>query len=242
MGRQIWQGVFPSFAATGSTDQVFEDEAWLQRSWKKLHETRARGAMTTGEFPLPILAALAATHEQIGILDFGGGLGVLFPAVADALPAEVDLDFHIVDNASTCRMGRKAFAGEGRIHFYESLPEELGKIHIVHLGSVLQYVEDWRGLLHRLAQYGASYLLISDAMVGDIPTFITVQNYYNRRIPFQFLNLEDLLTYCRAELGYRLVFKTGFIPTVQGKQDFYDMDNLPPGHRLRNTQHLLFRK
>ena len=241
MSFQIWDGLYGSFAATGAPGTVFEGERWLSKARERLEQARQEEP-ASGEYLLPMAAAMLAGDGPLRILDFGGGVGISFLSVARTLPETVNLDYHVVESAATCAAGRQAHRDEARLHFHEELPDDLGAVHLLHLGSVLQYVEDWRALLRRLAGQAPGHVLISDAFVGEIPPFITVQDYYGEKIPFQFLNHGELTGFMSASLGYRLVFDCGFIPTVQGHRQFYSMENLPPECRITRGRHLLFRR
>jgi putative methyltransferase (TIGR04325 family) len=239
MPFQIFSGVYNTFAETKAVDRPFESSRWFESSRKKV-QTAYRKGVVSEESLLPMLAALNCRDNRVRIIDFGGGLGVFFPLVDGVLPAGVKLDFHVVDTAASCRQGRACHSEEQRIHFHDQMPDNLEDVQIIHLGSVLQYVDEWQDLLYRLARYKAPYILLSDAMVGNIPTFITVQDYYGQKIPFRFTNLDELTKFFQNQLGYSLKFKAKYVSTIQGVEGFYNMDNLPAEYRLDLPYTLLF--
>ena len=113
-------------------------------------------------------------------------------------------------------------------------------LNLIYSSSAIQYVEDWRGILESLAAYGAKYLLLSDVFAGDIPGFVTLQNYYGSRIPHWFINLDELVSVA-AENGYELMMKTVSTSRRLGADDILPMNNFPPEYRLDYSLHLLLR-
>ncbi|MBF0447827.1 MAG: methyltransferase, TIGR04325 family [Magnetococcales bacterium] len=241
MPFQIFSGIYDTFEETRANDRPFESAGWFDNVREKVRQAYERG-MVDEQYVLPLLAALAGQNERITILDFGGGVSAIYPQVLDALPTGTQLDFHVVDTAASCREGRDCHRGDNRIQFHEQLPDNLQDIQIVHLGSVLQYIDDWQGLLRTLAKLQADYMLISDAMVGPFASFVTVQDYYGQKIPFRFTNLDELVQFFDGQLDYRLCYKSKYLPSIQGTKGFYKMDNFSQPYRLELSSHLLFKR
>lgn len=240
MSFQIFSGIYSSFAETDAVSKtVFSSDEWLERAATNVKQAYLSGAVAE-EYSLAIMAANSQRNGRVRVLDFGGGLGAVFPGVAASLAADIQLEYHVVDSAAACRVGLNCHGDDKRIHFHDSLPDDLPTLDIIHLGSVLQYIDDWQGLLHRLAEYQAPRILFSDTMTGNIPTFVSLEEYYGKRIPFRFINIDELVGYIEGDLGYRLLYKSRFIQTIQGKKGFYNMDNLPPEYRLNTSHNLLF--
>lgn len=242
MSFQIFSGIYESFADTkSSAETVFASNLWISKTRDNVRKAY-EDASFCEDYSLGIITAVSQRDGKVRIIDFGGGLGRLFPTVAASLPSDVDLDFHVVDNANSCRFGRECHGNDQRIHFHDSLPDTLDNVDLIHLGSVLQYIDDCWGLLSRLAKYKAKHILFSDTMVGEVPTFITTQDYYGAKTPFRFININELITFFDEKLGYRLLYKAKYIQTVQGKRGFFDMSNLPKEYRLDSSYNLLFGK
>ncbi|MBF0454444.1 MAG: methyltransferase, TIGR04325 family [Magnetococcales bacterium] len=241
MPFQIFSGIYQTFQDIPEQDEPFESDRWLTSAKGRLEKACQEGSVCE-EYGLPLLAATSVEKGAVCILDFGGGVGTLFPLVRDVLPQETELDYHVIDNPPSCQAGREAHGEESGIHFHETLPKQMDTVHIVHLGSVLQYVDDWKGLLKQLVAYQPRHLLFSDSMVGAMPTFITVQDYYGKKIPFRFINQDELSQFMQVELGYSLCYRSKYLQTVQGVKSFYDMDNLPAAFRVDCSYHLLYSK
>ncbi len=237
--QHVWEGVYPDFAAAAALGEIFSDPRWIDHARAQLRAARA-GETAYGEHLLPVIAATAAGSEgRVTVLDFGGGPGNGFVPLARAIVGDCDVEFHVVDGADICRLGEEAFAEDPRIRFHVSLPELPGGVDIVHLGSALHYVDDWRGMVDALAAYDPEFILMSDVPVGNIPSFVTAQRYYDAEIPVWFWNIDELTGAFEAA-GYGLRFKANFTATIPGNPGPLNMDNMPKGHRIKYWSHLLF--
>ncbi len=248
MIEHIWEGIYRSFAEAPAVGDGFEGKTWGERS-----SLRALGLRQAAQeqrtipsivaYPaslLPFLAALIYQQQgHLRILDFGGALGYTYFPVICALPDSLGVDYHIVDTPLIVRIGEAMFADDDRITFHESLPDLLKEVDIVHIGSSLQYIEDWRGTLAALTAYHPLTFLFTDLPAGDIPTYVTLQNYYESRIPCWFFNIGEVLD-VMAGLGYRLAFKSTYLSTILGKQQPFPQDNFPQEYRLGYPASLLF--
>lgn len=247
----LWSGVFDSFSAATSDRAVFEQDVWLSKSSDRAERAAAEHARNpalsrnalTHEYVLPAVAAsMARGGQTLRILDFGGGMALTYFAVADALPRGQPLVFHIVESEPLCRRARELGLGDERLRFHEDFPALQDGVDIVHAGSSIQYVEDWRGLLARLCAYQPSHLVLADVPAGDLPrSFVSGQFFYGKRIAHWFFRMEELVAAIERN-GYRLTYKAPYVGSYLGERRPLPMDGLPETHRLSNFCQLMFRR
>ncbi len=205
MGRRarlkVWDGVYPTFKDTEFDCAVFKNDVWIDKI-----VARAQSAMAefrdnvrvppfaeTRDYALPFVAALVGSRDRpLRILDFGGGMGVTYLALAATLPADQKLEYVIVENEEVCNRARELFAGDNRVTFRSHVPSSSDRFDIIHCGSSLHYVDDWCGMLNELAAYEPAFMLFADLPAAENRTFVTTQAYYGRRIPVWFWNLRNL--------------------------------------------------
>jgi putative methyltransferase (TIGR04325 family) len=191
------------------------------------------------EYCVPVLAAaLQATRPHLRVLDFGGSVGFLFYPLVGALARPDDLELHVVDNASICRAGRELFAGEPRITFHSELPG--GPFDLVHLGSSIQYVNDWAWLVRELVVSTPEFLVFDDVPAGDIETFVSLQNYYGQQIPHWFFDVREFVATVTRVTGYRLFYTARYVGTFLGKTGTFPMEKFPKERRIDNAYNLAF--
>ena len=246
-GGPICEGVYKTLSDVPCFGKGFSSKQWVNQSLSKTlkllevgkSELTIPANVVYRSSLLPFLASLfGEEREQVSILDFGGGLGITFIPVASGLAGKA-LEYHIVESEIICEKGARIFKNDARIHFHPSLPELIKEIDIVHLGSSLQYIEDWKGLLQRLAYYRPRYILLTDLTAGDIPPFASAQNYYGSKIPCWFFNINEIIQHM-IDLGFNLLFKSTYRNTYLGEEQEFPLDNFPEELRLGNTAGVLF--
>ena len=246
--KNIWEGVYTSFDEVPASGEKFDGSRWVEASEAKALELQGT-AKNQGTVPaavsynaslLPFMAAVIAGElGKVTILDFGGGLGLDYLRVISAIPDSHSVRCHIVENSSICEAGERIFADDSRVEFHTSIPEDLQTVNIVHLGSSLHYINDWRAAVQKLTDYRPQYVLFTDLIAGDIPTYVTGQNYYGSTIPCWFFNIDEIVD-ALSDAGFNLIFKSIFDATILGKQQELPQDNFPPELRLGKASNLLF--
>jgi putative methyltransferase (TIGR04325 family) len=245
---KVWEGVYRSFAEAPAVGPGFDGDVWRERSRKAALEamtqletgasmdysSRQRNAL------LPVIAATVLhERERVSILDFGGGLGTGFMVLAAAVPeARARADYRVVEVDGIWQTGRALFASKPGPMFLDELPAG-GRFDLVHTASAIQYVEDWRGIVRRLAAYQATYLAFSDIFVGGFESFVTLQNYYGSRIRHWFLNLREFVGEVERT-GYRLALKCDCSVKILDAHGPLPMKHFPAEFRIPSSSHLLF--
>lgn len=226
-----WEGVYKNYRDVPASGGGYESEtvvSAMAEHTRKLKETLAAGLEPVEEFDgdnllLPLLAAGAAAERPVRILDFGGGMGEGYLRLKAAMAGPVE--YHIVELERNCAGGRRLFEGAGDIFFHTAFPAEPENVDIAHINSALQYIEDYAGLLARLAAYKPRYILLARLSAVESPTFAALQkNLEGTTLPYWFFNTGEIVQFLAAK-GYRLAYKK-----PAAKQ--YPQDGLPPGHRL----------
>lgn len=254
MNFNVWNGVYETFqeaisqnTESTSTD-IFTSRRWLDnvlaKTKKNINAASMEGAFTANTAMqndhLAVLASQVANGKGgVRILDFGGGMGASVPKILASLPPGTEAEFIIVDNAKTCAGGRELFSEEPRVPFTESLPHPKQPFDIIHCESSLHYVDHWRQLLETLADHKADHLLFCESLTGEIPSFVSLQFYYEHFIPVQFLNIGEFIN-ALEELDYKLIFQTEYLPTICGVSGPLPMGNFPEKYRLDQYRHFLF--
>ena len=223
----------------------FDGDIWadiVERETKEVAEELTEGGTVPGLLKgdnslLPLLVAIISARsdskDSIKILDFGGGAGVDYLFLEGAVHRVDNLEFHIVDSDKVCRCGRLIFQANPQVFFHTALPEHISDFDIIHVDSVMQYIEDYASLLKNLCSYKPEYILFVRLSAGDIPTYVSKQvNVPGCCLPYQFINVGDFIT-TMNQLGYRLSFKSS------GDLE-YNQDNFPSAYRMGRTCNLLF--
>ena len=229
----IWQGLYPDFASVPARGAGFADPAWLDRLERGLAEARA------GRGKPYLLTAFAAPLERLSLIDIGGGFGDAHAGLRAAFGSRLALTALVVEEPAVVAAAEaRGLAGDG-LGFAAELPPA-GDIDLVHLGSTLQYLDDWQDALARIAELAPRHLLLSDVFAGPGPDFVTGQMVYGSLIPFRFLNLEGLRRVLGA-LGWEIVLELPYAPSILGRRGPLPMELFPADHRLDYPLHILCR-
>lgn len=249
MKDPLWEGVYKSFAEVPVKGSGFSGSDWLQNSAAKLAQFKAQASTENtiptvtayGDSLLPVIAGIVAGQQHaVRILDFGGGLGFSYYQIKEALASTDRFELHVIDIEAVCDEGRRHFQDEPNISFHTAAAEiEDQNFDIVHIGSSLQYVENWQQQLSALCSLNPRYLLMANIPAGDIDTFATAQNYYGSRIACWFFNVRDLIDSMQAQ-EFQLIFKSSYSTKVYGIEQPYPLENFEAQYRVKYPCMLLF--
>lgn len=244
----IWEGVYQNFSDCPLSGKGFDGDLWVSKSVEEVKSFMSSISDNNvilkrnrdNYLPFLISSLSSQISGDVNILDFGGGLGFTYAATLKKNCAQKKFKFSIVETSAVCNAGNVVFQNDDNIQFYDSLTKvEKTDFHIVHFGSCLQYIEDWRELILQVSSLKPNYILFTGVLAGDIPDFVSVQNYYDSKIPVWFLNLNSLTSFIESG-SYSLAFKSDYYPTYFGIEQDMPMDNFPENMRLKRPINLLF--
>ena len=248
----VWEGIYNSWEDAPRDKNYFEDNIWIK---KLIHQAQKNIklyrsgenpclASSTQDYILSLVGgmALSSNEKNLCVLDFGGGMGTSFFPLISSLPDSKKVEFNIVEVKTVCDLAQKILGCFPQLYFHEKLPKLSNPVDIIHAGSSIQYISDWKGLLAEFIGYQPKILILEDVMAGDIPSFITTQNVYGKKVRSHFLNINELIEEVQS-LGYRLIYKSkctqNFLSNVGGP---LPMKNFPPHYQLDYGSHLIFKR
>jgi putative methyltransferase (TIGR04325 family) len=247
---KVWEGVYASFAEAPGSGLGFTSPTWQERSVRYARDAIAK--LAAGEMleysmrhrnaVLSFTAAMLLSRQsELRILDFGGGLGAGYLITSGVVGRKIaQVDYLIAEVDVICRIGRDLYADRPGPKFFDGLPDA-GIFDIVHACSVMQYIEDWRAVVQRLASYDAAYLSFGDTFIGNFPTYVTLQNDYESRTRHWFFNASEFIGEVESQ-GYELVLRAPCDVKVLGAYGPLPMPHFPPALQIPHTANLLFAK
>ena len=246
MPFQIFEGYFDDLKEASGDLSFYDSDTYLKRTESNLKEQMKSNNHVYEYIFAPIIFGLTSKlikKKKLRILDYGGGVGLSYLNLAKCLEDMSDIEYVIYDSHKNCKLGRKYLSGEENLHFFSDFNLLNFNFDLIHLGSVIQYIEDLRPelcqLLQTTSQEKPRHILISDAYVGSDKTFVTTADYYGHKHPCKFRSWSDLLDDL-SFFNYKLKAKIPFIAQIHNHFEFYDMSNMPKELRIKNTWHLFF--
>ena len=246
----IWEDIYKSFKDAPTMGLCFSGDIWNKRSLENIKYINklAKEKKTVPEFVvyrenlLPILIALISNKKKLKIIDFGGNLGKEYLSILHSTNIKPEnIKYTVIEKNEICTLGTKIFKDQNEIQFLSKLPPPNLGADIIHIGSTLQYIEDWKGVFKKLTAFNPSYILFTDLQAGNIPTYVTLQNYYDSKIPVWYFNIDEITKELK-KLGFKLIHKSTFRGSFLGIEQDRPMQNLPKKFRLKNACNLLFIK
>lgn len=131
-----------------------------------------------------VLALAARNRARLAVLDWGGGIGQYYLLARSVLP-ELELAYHCKDVPLICSAGRQ-LNPEVTFHDDETCLER--SFDLVVASNSLQYGEDWRGTLGKLAAAAGAFLYVAQLpTVLETPSFVAVQRPYAHQLETEYL-------------------------------------------------------
>jgi putative methyltransferase (TIGR04325 family) len=232
--RKTYSGVYASFEDVAKVGGGYEDDEWSTTAAQHSRWAIARNesgfipaAVTNETAFLPLLLSISRATR---ILDFGGATGFAYIAAKYGAMRSIER-YVIIEHPNVCAQGRDLFKNDAKVEFLEHIPEE--QFDLVHIGSALQYVNDYEELLKRLTHLKPRWILMTKLPAGDNVTFVTAQvNLPGKTFTNWLFNAKELVRILDS-LGYTLIFRSANDgQVVQGKVE--------PTYRLQQFCNLLF--
>lgn len=207
--RHDWPGFIRNIAGTGPLGMAPE-AASAGRDNPILHNI----VMSYGY----ALLQAAARKEAIALLDWGGGVGH-YCLLARALAPELCIDYHCKDVPLLIEEGRRRLPTV-TFHADEACLER--RYDLVLASGSLQFAEDWRATLAKLAGAAGGYLYVTSLpLVERAPSFVFVQRPYRFGYDTEYLGWclnrgEFLDATARSNLTLLREFVVGHRPVIVG--------------------------
>ena len=224
-------------------ENQWETNLWFAQQKKALEDEENKVPRYIPEITPPHdLAALflnsLSRKGKIRILDFGGAAGGIYYHLLHrgALLYPDNIDWYVVDSATLGELGQRYGHDNKRIHFMEDIPVgETEEFDVIHISTVLQYLEDYKPTLNKLIQLNPKHFILTRLLgSADNPDYFTMNFAFGRYTPVHVLNIRELAAFLEAK---------GFFPIYRGinlnekiAKDAYD--GVPITHQIYNTCHL----
>ena len=141
-----------------------------------------------------VLALAAYGRDRLTVLDWGGGFGHYHALARSVLPG-LELDWHVKETAPVAARGREVNPAV-TFHGDDACLER--RFELVVASSSIQYAEEWRPLVERLAGAAERHLFLARVPVAlHAPSFVVIQRPYVHGYDTEYLgwvlNRDELL-------------------------------------------------
>lgn len=176
--------------------------------------TRDGLIFTEPQHSYPVLAALLKiaieNKGKLRVLDFGGALGATYFGFKQFCPAEIEIQWDVIEQSHFVEYGNTALASEQLAFYHDcrALPEIPD---VILLSGVLQYINTPYALLDQLVSLGSPYLLLDRTFfnqkkkVDQILVEHVAEAIYKSSYPFWLFNYQGLIKY--VEQYYQILLQ-----------------------------------
>jgi putative methyltransferase (TIGR04325 family) len=166
------------------------------------HDLRAHNTVMSFGY---VLAMAARFRDRLSILDFGGGIGHYYLLTKALLP-ELEVNYCCQELPAMTKIGRLAAPG---VTFIPHDATYDRRYELVMASGSLQYSEDWKKVVNKLARAADSYLYLTRvAVVRSADCFTVIQRPYELGYSSKWVlwvfNRDELISCVETE-GFQLV-------------------------------------
>lgn len=248
--ESIWNGVYERFDQVAESTEIFDSSLWTEKqkvraldvlSLARSGEPVPKGAKSRDYPFVPFLVGLLSSGKNLSVVDCGGAMGQTYIDILAKIPkAQSALSYTIVETPRIVADVPDAIRSLQGLKFCSSLDALAGTVDVVHCGSVLQYIDDWKGFLNELTnRLQPRFVVLSDLLVGDLPSFVTAQRYYGRVTAVRFINMGEFCAFW-DQSNYRAIYRSYYYPL--GDESYFPNHELPETHRLEKPCHFILER
>ena len=246
----VWSGVYQSFSDCGASSDAFDSERWIGKQQIKCRaaldglENTENEQFVSKNYPLALVTALAlGSKPSLSIMDFGGGMGLQYLELLVKVPdASKSVTYFVVEGQKLIEALPIKMMEYPRLFFSSDLQGIDMPIDMIHIGSTLQYIDDWQGLLSLLIEtYNPKHFVFSDLLAGDIPSFVTTQIFYEQRIPMWFFSATEVLGFLKSK-GYSCLYREKYVHKILDQDEIFPNFDLPLKYQIDRSMNLVFER
>jgi putative methyltransferase (TIGR04325 family) len=194
----------------------FLDEGWVEKEYKRIENIEEEmGVLEERYFLLG-----QEVEKGNTVVDFGGSLGLAYFCFQGK-----KLKYHIIETPHVCDWGKRLIP---QIKFHTTLPKI--KVDILYCRTALQYVKDWESTLKGFLDLKPKCIIFEHLSAGNIDSFIGLQHWKGRKVPYWFLNMERIKEIFNSSYDIHLEEKAENVSTPY-----------PPSYNIKCTQNLILK-
>lgn len=187
------------------------------------------------KFLLPSIKKILKEKNKIKILDFGGGYGLAFFYLKQELRKDIEkIEFDLVDMPKITNIIKNKNC---KFNIFNEIKKK--NYDLIFTSSCIQYIPKWKLIIKAFCKLKPNNLLFLDLFAGNIKNFVSIQNYYDSKIPQWFLNYDNFILELKKN-NYQIKKKIINQSYRLNKKCFLDMNNFNKKLRLKHTLDVLF--
>jgi len=216
---------------------TYDNEEWINKQKHRVKNFKKEKKVSIARNALLINFVNSLEKDCIQIIDYGGGFGLSYlPLVAST---NKKIKYHIVEVPGVSIAAASLYSDNKNISFYSSF-EDLKNLDfdIGYIRTSLQYAKDWEVVLESMTNLSPKNIILSDASIGKIKTFLTFQSWGSEKIPYWFINENELIEKVTSK-NYRVLIKE-VSKNISEENSWKTQRNYPSKYRIDCLVDLIF--
>lgn len=207
--------------------QMFDVTKSYWRSFNQLDEVRKNGILLEA----CILAFYSVYHRELSVADIGGGVGSHLIEILNSRLNEFVKAYYLIETEEMAKYAGWMRSTNERSVILSGFPDNLsigipGKnIDLIYLNCSFQYIFPTELSVETMKMLAPRIICIDRVLVGQVPTFYTVQKNLKYDTVAKFMNEDEFIDLFKRN-GYEVIYKY--------EREFqWNMDNFKEELRLK---------
>jgi len=215
---------------------TYNNDDWVKKQIKRVKNFDKEEKVSTHRNQLLLSQVEKMPFDNITVIDFGGGLGLSYLPLKAA--GYDNIKYKIIEVPKVVLEAKRIYENDENISFHESFNEIDTCPDIVYIRTSLQYAKDPLGILSKIADFKPKKIVLCDTSCGDIDTFLTYQLWGDEKIPYWFLNKEEIVK-TLSKKGYAKKSEK-VSQSIESNESFKDLKKYPKKHRIKTLINFIF--
>lgn len=246
---KIFNGIYFAKKLSDISKQIFNNKIWKKIVKKKIKYNKKQKYSIISSSPLSTIFSMEYLNKNVKILDFGSGaLDIYFELNSiinvyskfnkKKIRKKIVIDF--VELPEILKIYKKIdFSKNFKVNLNNEIPVKK-KFDIIHISNSLHYVDEPADFIKKIISMNAKYIILNSTKIGENKKFISIQKFYDYKIPLWFFNLSELVKKFKPK--YELIFVSNYLHKYLGKYTEIQMKNFPKKFRIDHTKTLILKK
>lgn len=176
-----------------------DSDAWVQSQADKLRSAIVDPSRFAKENAK--LQSVLSSLSDAKVVDYGGSFALSYMALG--CPRSIK-EYHVVETPAICNAAKNLdILGLEKVRFHDRSSDIDFHYDVLYSRTALQYADDWKEELSFLLKGNPLKVCLAHTSCGDIPTYLTTQNWYGVSIPYWLINQNELFA-LMGQHGYGL--------------------------------------
>ena len=229
--------IYNSYSEISLDLGTYNNDDWINKQKNRVKNFDKERDITIKRNKLLIDTVNSIEKRKISILDYGGGFGLSYLPLIES--TDKNIEYHIIEVPKVSNAASEFYSNNQSISFSHCFQEACKKEYdIGYIRTSLQYANDWKLVLKSISSFMPEKIVLSDASIGNIKTFLTFQSWGSQKIPYWFIN-EDELIKTITSLGY-LLEKNSISRDIRYDDSWKTQRKYPKEYRIDSIKNLIF--